>query len=276
MIKRKKQLFVPLVLTSIVVLLIVPSNMGLVFADSDTEITVKVADHLKNNPLAIKIIMEMEAQKLQYKQQQEQQEEQKIQQDTLEEQRKIASVSLQKDLESMEKKYEYYTPENAFARFVSSLDPTLQPIYWDQFQYMSAKVNLAKAARDSVLESGGSFYEAQQEYFKYASMPRIEMINLIEDLNVKYGFAKQNIQDNFDANGKLPRFENDDDAPCYGCEDQNISSSFDDTKNKIQSLKNRLTDLREQFLDEDRFGQKKMLVQSMNEVVQELKHLVYD
>jgi len=272
MIKRRKQLFVPAVLVSIVVLFIVPSNTGLAFADSDTEITVKVADHL-NNPFAIKIITEMEAQKLRYKQQQEQQ---TIQRDPLEEQRKLASSSLQKDLESMEKQYEYYTPQNAFARFVSSLDPTYQPIYWDQFQYMSAKVNLAKAARDSVLESGGSFYEAQQEYFKYASMPRVEMINLIEDLNVKYGFAEQNIQDNFDANGKLPRFENDDDAPCYGCEDQNIPSSFDDTKNKIVSLKNRLSDLREEFLDEDRFGQKKLLVNSMNEIVQELKHLVYD
>jgi len=271
----KKQHIIPAVLVSIVVLLIVPSNTGLAFADSDTEITVKVADHL-NNPFAIKIITEMEAQKLRYKQQQEQQEEQKIQQDPLEEQRKIASSSLQRDLESMEKKYEYYTPENAFARFVSSLDPTLQPIYWDQFQYMSAKVNLAKAARDSVYERGGSFLEAQVEYFKYAAMPRVEMINVIEDLNVKYGFADQNIQDNFDANGKLPRFENDDDAPCYGCEEQNIPSSFDDTKNKLLSLKNRLSDLREEFLDEDRFGQKKMLVNSMNEVVQEIKLLVYN
>ena len=274
MIKRRKQLFVPALLVSIVVLLIVPSHTGLVFADSNAEITVKVADHL-NNPFAIKIITEMEAQKLRYKQQQEQQEP-IIQQDPLEEQRKIANSSLQKDLESMEKKYEYYTPQNAFARFVSSLDPTYQPIYWDQFQYMIAKVNLAKAARDSVLESGGSFYEAQQEYFKYASMPRVEMINVIEDLNVKYGFADQNIQDNFDSNGKLPRFENDDDAPCYGCEDQNITSSFDDTKNKIVSLKNHLSELREEFLDEDRYEQKKMLVNSMNEVVQELKHLVYD
>ena len=50
-------------------------------------------------------------------------------------------------------------------------------------------------------------------------MPRVEMINVIEGLNVKYGFADQNIQDNFDANGKLPRFENDDNAPCYGCEE---------------------------------------------------------
>lgn len=280
MIMRKNQLFIPAVLTIIAILFAVP-NTGLSFADSDTKTTVKVADHLKNNPLALKIIAEMEAQKARYNQQQEQQEEKKIQQDRLEQQRKIANQSLQQDLESMQKKYEDYTPKNAFARFVASLDPTYHPIYWSQFEYLSAKVKLASAARDAVLENGGTFFEGQKEYYKYASMTRVEMVNLIEDFNVQHGFAKQNVQEYFDAYGKLPRYEDDADAPCYGCENQhdkntNTQTSFNDNKNTLQGLKDRLSELRAEFFDEKQTEQKMQLVNSMNEVVKQIQKLAYD
>jgi len=40
----------------------------LAFAESNTESKILVSDKLKNNPMAMKIIAEMEAQKLRYKQ----------------------------------------------------------------------------------------------------------------------------------------------------------------------------------------------------------------
>jgi len=127
----------PALLVVVAGLLILPAtNSGqTAFADSNEEPTILVSDTLKKNPLAMKIIAEMEAQKLRYKQLSEE---------------KLPEIPLTKK---------------------------------------------------QVSENGGSFYEAQQEYFKYASMPRLEMISYIQELNIKYGFADSNIQSNFDANG---------------------------------------------------------------------------
>ncbi|NIU85776.1 MAG: hypothetical protein GWN56_00280, partial [Nitrosopumilaceae archaeon] len=61
--------------------------------------------------------------------------------------------------------------------------------YWDQFNHLDAKIQLAKEAKKAVLDNGGSFEEAQAEYIRYASMPRAEMIQTIIDLNIKHGFT---------------------------------------------------------------------------------------
>jgi hypothetical protein len=134
------------------------------------------------------------------------------------------------------------------------------------------------AAKNSVLEKGGSFYEAQQEYFKYASMPRLEMISYIQELNIKYGFADSQIQSNFDANGKLPRFEEDKDSPCYGCENQvtKISNNIEiDPKAEIKILQEQLSDLRQEFLNSNDIEKKKFLVNSLNDTVKKIQKLTY-
>jgi hypothetical protein len=48
-------------------------------------------------------------------------------------------------------------------------------------------------------------------------MPRSEMISLVSSLNIKHGFSGSQMQSYFDANGKLPRF-NDKTLVCYACE----------------------------------------------------------
>ena len=295
--QRKNKLVLPTTLMSIAFLLLAPGiNSGqIAFAVSDPPIL--VADHLKNNPLAIKIITEMERQKRMFGQQTTQPIQIKTQQivineqqKNIEENRKIAQANLERDLKSMEKEYEAYTPRNAFATFVSSINSTYHGIFWDQFDYLDAKVKLATAAKQSVLQEGGSFIDAQREYFKYASMSRIEMINVIEDLNIRYGFANKQTQAYFDANGKLPRFENDNDAPCYGCENAenkvpvsnantitNVSAeSTSNSQNEIQSLKNQLTKVRQEFLDEDDYNQKKSLFGSMNDIINQIKKISTD
>ena len=264
-------------------LLIIPATNGgqEAFAESDKVSTILVSDTLKKNPLAMKIIAEMEAQKLRYKQLSEE----KLpevpltkKQIEIEENRKISEEILKEDLKSMEKKYIDFTPKNAFEKFVSKLNSTYHGIFWDQFDYLNAKVQLALAAKNQVLENGGSFYEAQQEYFKYASMPRLEMISYIQELNIKYGFADSNIQSNFDANGKLPRFEEDKDAPCYGCESQvtKISNNIEiDPKAEIKILQEQLSDLRQEFLNSNDIEKKKFLVNSLNDTVKKIQNLTY-
>ena len=273
----------PALLVVVAGLLILPAtNSGqTAFADSNEEPTILVSDTLKKNPLAMKIIAEMEAQKLRYKQLSEE----KLpeipltkKQIEIEENRKISVEILKEDLKSMEKKYLDFTPKNAFEKFVSKLNSTYHGIFWDQFDYLNAKVQLALAAKNQVLENGGSFYEAQQEYFKYASMPRLEMISYIQELNIKYGFADSNIQSNFDANGKLPRYEEDKDAPCYGCENQvtTISNNIEiDPKAEIKILQEQLSDLRQEFLNSNDIEKKKFLVNSLNDTVKKIQKLTY-
>ncbi len=273
----------PAVLVIVAGLLVLPGiNSGqTAYAEVNQEPTILVSDTLKKNPLAMKIIAEMEAQKLRYKQLSEE----KLpevpltkNQIEIEENRKLSEEMLQEDLKSMEKKYIDFTPKNAFEKFISKLNSTYHGIFWDQFDYLNAKVQLALAAKNQVLEDGGSFYEAQQEYFKYASMPRLEMISYIQELNIKYGFADSNIQSNFDANGKLPRFEEDKDSPCYGCENQvtKISNNIEiDPKAEIKILQEQLSDLRQEFLNSNDIEEKKFLVNSLNDTVKKIQKLTY-
>lgn len=129
------------------------------------------------------------------------------QQKLIEEQRKISQEKLQIQLDRMNKDYEPYTPRNAFTGFLTGVNSTHHGIYWDQFNYMYEKTKLAKAAKQSVLDNGGTYSQAFKEYVKYASMTRIEMIKLNQELNVKHGFAEAVIQKDFDKFGKLPRYD---------------------------------------------------------------------
>ena len=123
----------------------------------------------------------------------------------IEEQRKISQQKLQIQLDRMNKDYEPYTSRNAYAGFLTGVNATHHGIYWDQFNYMYEKTKIAKAAKQAVLDNGGTYIEAFQEYVKYASITRGEMIKLNQELNIKYGFADTTIQKGFDKFGKLPR-----------------------------------------------------------------------
>ena len=272
-------------------LFILPSNGSqLAFADSDQETTILVSESLKKNPLAMQIIAEMEAQKKKYKELSEESTPLVLptrEQIIIEENRKIAQEQLENDIKSMNKEYLDFTPRNAFEKFVIKLNETHHGIFWDQFDYLEAKVQLAIAAKNQVLEDGGSFYEAQREYFKYASMPRVEMISYIQELNLKYGFADKDIQSNFDANGKLPRFEDDKDAPCYGCQDLTSLSNSEggegtvlnvryDPRSELKTLQEELSELRQQFLNETEIEEKKSIIDSLNSTVRKIQDLTYD
>jgi len=176
-------------------------------------------DEIQTNPAAQKILDRIEESKRILSDMMEEKSIKTEHQKFIDEQRKIVQQSLQAELERMNKKYEENSPRNAFARFVANFNATHHGIYWDQFEYMESKVNLARAAKQQVLDNGGSFKEAQSEYIKYASMPRGEIIQKIIELNIKYGFANSQTQENFDEEGKLPRYENDDQSKCYGCDD---------------------------------------------------------
>ncbi|MGI0083192.1 MAG: hypothetical protein ACREAG_07820 [Nitrosopumilaceae archaeon] len=187
-------------------------------AKTDYEFTIVTGKELKKNPMAIKIIQNIEIAKKRLAEMQDAQKQKTEQQKFIEEQRMIAKAQLEKDLERLNKQNEDFTPRNAFARFTLGLNSTHHAIFWDQFNYMSEKIKIANLAKETILQNGGSYDEAHAEFVKYASMSRVDMIKYVADLNIKYGFTDEFLQSYFDKYGKLPRYENDEIATCYACE----------------------------------------------------------
>jgi len=241
---------------------------------------------IQNNPVSLDILKKIEIARQQFKEAKEVEQKRSEQQKLIDEQRTLAKTSLNEELKRMEKKYEDFTPTNAYARYVSNINSTNPEIFWDQFNYLSTKITLAKDARDSILQKGGTYNEAMKQYVKYAKMSKIEMLNVIRDLNIKHNFAQVNIQSNFDINGKLPRYENDLEAPCYGCTEKiskiQVNSeqtvpvqmtTFVKTPTKISELRDTLSELQKAFVaSKDVIAQKKIVFE-MNNVVSQIKEL---
>lgn len=185
---------------------------------NDSEFTIVTGEELKKNPMAIKILENIEIAKKRLAEMQDVQKQKTEQQKLIDEQRRIAKERLENDLARMNKNTEGFTPKNTFAKFVAGFNATHHAIYWDQFNYMSEKIKIATHAKSAILEKGGSYKDAQAEYIKYASTSRETMIKYVSDLNIKYGFTDENLQSYFDKNGKLPRYEDDEGATCYACE----------------------------------------------------------
>ena len=182
-----------------------PSSNNLVYAES-SEFTVLSGDQL-NSPLAQSMLEKIEQSKKILAELQAGKKPINEHQKFVDEQRKLAKDRLQSDLAQMNKKYKDYTSRAAFSKFLSGVNGTYHDVFWGQFNYMDNKVQLARKAMNDILQNGGSYQEARQAYFKHASMSRVELIQVNQELNIKYGFADSNIQKTFDRFGKLPRTE---------------------------------------------------------------------
>ena len=204
----------PIVLTaalfSIVALSTVPGTnlISLVYAES--EVTVKASKQLQKNPLAMKILAEMEKQKLRYKQQMNgnfQSLPLTSKQIEVEEKRAIAQERLTERLDAFVEKYKDKMPKAAFAKFVEKKPDYIHGVFWGMFDYMQGKVDSARSAMKQVLDNGGSLKEARDAYFTHAETKRVQLIQVVKDLNVENGLAERTVQDTFDELGKLPRSE---------------------------------------------------------------------
>lgn len=180
--------------------------------------TIVLGQDIQKNPTAAQILKNIEISKQRIAQMLNATEQKSLQQKFIEEQRALAKAKLEKDLAALNKKYDAYSPKNSFSRFVAKVNGTEQALFWDQFNYMSEKIKLANQAKELVLKNGGSFIEAQKAYIQYASLSRVEMIKIVSDLNIKYGFTDTAMESYFDEYGKLPRYQNDEVFVCYGCE----------------------------------------------------------
>ena len=211
--KQKKSISIYFLLPLFALLIFYTNNFAVAqTTDSQFEFTSITGDEIKTSSVAQQMLERIELSKkiladLREGKNLEKTEEQKF----IDEQRRISKQKLQDQLDRMNKDYEPFTPRNAFTGYLTGVNAIHHEIYWDQFNYMYEKVKIAKAAHQLVIDQGGTYREAFQEYVKYASMTRVEMIKLNQELNIKYGFADANIQKYFDKFGKLPRI--DDESP---------------------------------------------------------------
>src|SRR5574341_2103700 len=173
-------------------------------ATSDSEPEIKATDELKKNPLIMKILKNIEISKKKIAEMQKKQLAINEHKKFLETQRKIANEKFQNNLARMNKETADFTPKASYSKFLSGISETYHGIFWSQFNYQEQKVNLARAAMDNILKNGGSYEEARQVYSKIGAMTKTEITNLLKDLNIQHGFAKEDTQKAFDKYGKLP------------------------------------------------------------------------
>ncbi|HMK32009.1 MAG TPA: hypothetical protein VK431_00120 [Nitrosopumilaceae archaeon] len=195
------------VFAGVLAALIVVTNFGFAWAETGTSNTntILATDSIKNDPTAMKILQNIELFKQRYAVMQLKQQLVDQQNQLIEQQRKIASEQLQVDLAGMNNGNNLATPKNAYAVFVSHVDNSAQNLFWEQFNFMQAKVQNGKDAMNRVLKNGGTMQEALQAYSDGAAIHKDQLISINKDLNVKYNLADGKVQSLFNKDGKLNR-----------------------------------------------------------------------
>jgi len=209
---NRKQLIRSLVLTVSAALIFAIVGGAQQFADAQIQPSQNsyqsqtiTSDNLKNNPMVEKILNEIEYSKKQIAQLQKNQKDAELNQKLIDQQRLIAAQLEKQAQQIMELDNMPHTPKVAFDRFVSAINNTnIQNVFWGQFNFMSQRVDAGHAAMKKVLDNGGTWEAAIQEFSKYAAIKRIEMVEVNKNLNVQYGLADSNIQNDFNQYGKLP------------------------------------------------------------------------
>lgn len=208
------------------------------FADDTKNEFIPVAsDRIKNDPFLVKILENMEQSKKEFSDIQQQ----NIQKQLIDDQRSMAKSIAEKELRQMFKDNEDFTPLNSFNRFLDKVsNDETKIIFQGLFDYKEDRVNAARNAMKEVFKNGGSLLNARNAYHEAAKIPRVDMIQLVQDLNIKAGFSDPNIQQNFSSEGKLPRFDNESESALsfvdYTTSAPNVnSSSNNSTKETVQS-----------------------------------------
>jgi hypothetical protein len=158
---------------------------------------------LTKNPIAEILAQQMELAQKQQDALEQRQAEIKKENELLDEQRKIVNDSLQEDLSQMDADTEFYNPFNAFSRFVSDVDSSVQNIFWGQFNLTQQQHVEAHKAKMEALENQQDSQHAMKIYREKAAVSRDTIIQLNNDLNARYSNSSGNIQSLFDSHGKL-------------------------------------------------------------------------
>ena len=162
-------------------------------------------DDLKNNPMAAKILAEIEYSKKQVAQLEQDQKNKELNAQLIEQQRAIAKQLEDQAYQMLQLQSESTNPQNAFNKFVATIpNDNVKQVFVGEFDFMQKRVDAGNLAMKQVLDNGGTWEEAMQVFSQYAGIKRTEMVSVNRDLNVQYGLADPIIQAAFDQNGMLP------------------------------------------------------------------------
>ena len=162
-------------------------------------------DALKNNPMAQKILLEIEYSKKQIAELQKNQKDAETNKILIDQQRLVAAQLEKQAQQLMDLNNLPHTPKVAFSSFVSTVNNTkIQNIFWGEFNFTSQRIDAGHIAMKKVLDSGGTWEEAMQEFTKYAAIRHAELVQVNANLNIQNGLADPNIQKDFDEKGMLP------------------------------------------------------------------------
>jgi len=162
-------------------------------------------DALKNNPMAQKILLEIEYSKKQVAELQKNQKDAETNKILIDQQRLVTAQLEKQAQQLMDLNNLPHTPTVAFRSFVSTVNNTkIQNIFWGEFNFTSQRIDAGHAAMKKVLDNGGTWQEAIQEFTKYAAIRHSELVQVNANLNIQNGLADSNIQKNFNEKGMLP------------------------------------------------------------------------
>jgi|GEM_PF-945498 len=159
---------------------------------------------LQNNPMALKILQEIQQSKQQVANIIGNQTAAQLDQQLVLQQRQAATSQLKQDLTTLATESASTTPDAAYASFLSTVgNNQTQSVFQDEFNFMKQRVAVANTAMQSVINSGGSLDQALATFNQYAVVNHVQMVSLNNELNVEYGLADSKIQSCFNNAGQL-------------------------------------------------------------------------
>ncbi|HKU33691.1 MAG TPA: hypothetical protein VJR22_07590 [Candidatus Nitrosotalea sp.] len=169
-----------------------------------TQFTTLVGPALQNDPMAQKILQEIQISKQQVANIIGNETAAKINDELIQKQRVAAASQLKQDLTALAQANIANTPSAQYASFLATVpDNRTQQVFEGEFNFMQQRVSAANAAMQNVLDNGGSWDQAIQTFDSYAAVNHAQIVQINQNLNVEYGLADSNVQSCFDSNGDL-------------------------------------------------------------------------
>ena len=195
-------------ITIILTLISIPYAISSIHAQSSSgnDFVAVTEDNIKNNPTLAKILENIEKSRQDFAEIQQKTDQEKF----IDEQRTVSKQILEQKLEQMFEDNKDFTSLAAFNNFLKTVsDDNTKDIFKGLFDYKQNKIDSAKSVMGDILRNGGSLQDARNAYHDALQIPRSDMIRLVNNLNIEAGFSNPTIQDHFDDDGKLPRYEDE-------------------------------------------------------------------
>ncbi len=188
----------------------------------------------------------------------------------------MAKSMVEKELQQMLKDNEEFTPLNSFNRFLDKVsNDETKIVFQGLFDYKQEKIETARSVMKEVFKNGGTMLDARNAYNEAAKIPRLDMIQLVQDLNIKAGFSDPDIQQNFNSDGNLPRFDSELKSEIsfvdYTTTSSTVNSSTNNSTQEETQPIEEINDNTNDIVDSD-----KIIIQKLLDEIQLLKNKIKD